>query len=74
MNSDNSGSGQAGGTDSDAAVGGDDDVKEKFRQALERKRGSQADREASGDRIGSSKVNEQRAAAKTKRTFRRKSG
>jgi hypothetical protein len=51
----------------------DDAVKDKFREALERKRGSDADRAAS-EHLGSSKVHAERAAAKTKRTFRRKSG
>jgi hypothetical protein len=49
-------------------------VKDKFREALERKRGVHADREAAADRLDSSKVHSERAAAKTKRTFRRKSG
>ena len=49
------------------------EVKDKFRQALERKRGHQADRDAAvGD--GSSKISSEHAAAKTQRTFRRKSG
>jgi len=49
------------------------EVKDKFRQALERKRGQHADRDAAvGD--GSSKISSEHAAAKTQRTFRRKSG
>ena len=50
-----------------------DPVKDKFREALERKRGHQADREAAADHLAGSKIGES-ASAKTKRTFRRKSG
>ena len=56
-----------------SAAGGDE-VKDKFREALERKRGNQADREAASERLGTSKTGGERASAKTKRTFRRKSG
>jgi hypothetical protein len=49
------------------------DPKAKFREALERKRGSQADR-AAADAHGDSKIHGEHAAAATKRTFRRKSG
>ncbi len=52
----------------------DADVKDKFRQALERKRGHHADRDAAAERLGGSKVGSERASATTKRTFRRKSG
>ena len=52
----------------------DNPVKDKFREALERKRGHQADREAAGEHLGSSKIGSEHASAKTKRTFRRKSG
>ena len=51
-----------------------DPVKDKFRAALERKRGHQADRDAAADRLGSAKIGSEHASAKTKRTFRRKSG
>jgi hypothetical protein len=51
-----------------------DPVRDKFREALERKRGNQADRDAASERLGSGKVGNERASAKTKRTFRRKSG
>jgi hypothetical protein len=51
-----------------------DDLKDKFRQALESKRGHQADREASSGQLGGSKIGGEHASAKTKRTFRRKSG
>jgi hypothetical protein len=50
------------------------DVKDKFRQALDRKRGSQAERDAAGDGLNGSKIQGEHAAAKTQRTFRRKSG
>ncbi len=56
-----------------SAAGGDE-VKDKFREALERKKGNQADREAAADKLGQSKVGGSSASAKTKRTFRRKSG
>ena len=60
---------------SDGKSGDDvDSVKDKFREALERKRGHQADREAAGDHLGGSKIGSEHASAKTKRTFRRKSG
>jgi Family of unknown function (DUF5302) len=52
----------------------EDDVKDKFRQALERKRGHQADRDAASDHLGGSKIGGEHASAQTKRTFRRKSG
>ncbi len=57
----------------DSASAGND-VKDKFRQALERKRGQHADRDAAGDGLGSAKISAEHAAAKTQRTFRRKSG
>ena len=59
------------GENSDESVA---EVKDKFRAALDRKRGSQADREAASDRLGNSKIGNEHASAKTKRTFRRKSG
>jgi hypothetical protein len=49
------------------------DPKDKFREALERKRGQQAAR-AEADVHGESKVHGEHAAAGGKRTFRRKSG
>ncbi len=53
---------------------GGDEVKDKFRAALERKKGNHADREAAAERLGTGKVGNEHASAKTKRTFRRKSG
>ena len=58
----------------EAGVIDETDVKDKFRQALERKRGHQADRDAAADGLGASKIQSEHAAAKTQRTFRRKSG
>jgi|BarGraNGADG00212_1021973.scaffolds.fasta_scaffold29698_2 hypothetical protein len=50
------------------------DPKAKFREALERKRGSQAERAAAAEAHGDSKVHGEHGAAGGKRTFRRKSG
>ena len=50
------------------------DPKEKFRAALERKRGSQAERAAAAEAHGDSKIHGEHGAAGGKRTFRRKSG
>ncbi len=57
-------------TDKPAAAGGD--AKEKFREALERKRGRQAAQHDEGH--GDSKIHGTHGAAGGKRTFRRKSG
>jgi hypothetical protein len=54
------------------ANGSSDDAKARFREALERKRTSQAERAA--ETHGESKIHEARGAAGGKRTFRRKSG
>ncbi len=51
-----------------------DDVKDKFRAALERKRGHQADRAAEAGERDGSKIHGEHGAAGGKRTFRRKSG
>ena len=51
-----------------------DDVKDKFRAALERKRGHQADRAAEANERDASKIHGEHGAAGGKRTFRRKSG
>lgn len=50
------------------------DPKERFRQALERKRGGQAERAAASEAHGDSKIHGTHGAAGGKRTFRRKSG
>jgi hypothetical protein len=49
-----------------------DDVKDKFREALERKRGHAAAGDAHTE--GGAKIGAQHGPAKTQRTFRRKSG
>jgi Family of unknown function (DUF5302) len=51
-----------------------DDVKDKYREALERKRGQQAERHADAEDRGDSKIHGEHGAAGVKRTFRRKSG
>jgi hypothetical protein len=55
----------------DSAKAGDN-AKDRFREALERKRSQQAGRASAGH--GDSKVHGEHAAAGGKRTFRRKSG
>jgi Family of unknown function (DUF5302) len=51
-----------------------DDPKERFREALERKRGQQAARAADAGSRGDSKIHGEHGAAGGKRTFRRKAG
>ncbi|WP_066374285.1 DUF5302 domain-containing protein [Herbidospora mongoliensis] len=51
----------------------EDDLKRKFREALDRKRQAQSDRNEKGAR-GSSKIHGTHEAAGGKRSFRRKSG
>jgi hypothetical protein len=51
-----------------------DDVKRKFREALERKHGRAADAAASGDERDPSKIHGAHGPVKNKRSFRRKSG
>ena len=53
--------------------GSGDDVKAKFREALDRKRGHQADAHAAGG-PGSAKIHEAHGPVGGKRQFRRKSG
>ncbi len=50
------------------------DVKDKFREALERKRNNQAERNADNEARDGSKIHGEHGAAGGKRTFRRKSG
>lgn len=50
------------------------DPKAKFREALERKRGQQAERASAAEAQGDSKIHGTHGAAGGKRTFRRKSG
>lgn len=59
--------------DERAAGAAPEDPKEKFRAALERKRGRQAER-AAADARGDSKIHGAHGAEGGKRTFRRKSG
>jgi hypothetical protein len=52
----------------------EDDLKRKFREALERKRRAQADANAAGKGKDSSKVRSAHGPAASRRSFRRKSG
>ena len=51
-----------------------DDVKDKFREALERKRSHQAERNSDGDTSDHSKIHGAHGPAAGRREFRRKSG
>jgi hypothetical protein len=55
-------------------TGPEDDVKRKFREALDRKRGQQAERNATDDGRDPSKVHGAHGPARSQRSFRRKSG
>jgi len=59
-------------TDKSSAGSAGDTAKDRFREALERKRTQQAGRASSGH--GDSKIHGEHGAAGGKRTFRRKSG
>ncbi|MER6830304.1 DUF5302 domain-containing protein [Streptosporangium sp. NPDC000563] len=52
----------------------DDELKRKFREALERKRLAQADAGSGGKGKNSSKIHGAHGPAAAKRSFRRKSG
>lgn len=65
--------GATGAEAADSAGAPEDDLKRKFREALERKQAAQADHNGKGGRDGS-KVNGVHERAGGKRTFRRKSG
>ncbi|GHG52349.1 DUF5302 domain-containing protein [Streptomyces griseocarneus] len=54
--------------------GGEDDVKRKFREALDRKRGKSGDAAASGQNRDGSKIHGTHGKAGGQRSFRRKSG
>jgi hypothetical protein len=56
----------------DKSSGGTNDAKDKFREALERKRTQQSER--ASEARGESKIHGEHGAAGGKRTFRRKSG
>ncbi len=60
--------------DDDVKEGSGDDVKDKFREALERKRGHQAERNAEADARDASKIHGAHGPATSRREFRRKSG
>ena len=60
--------------DAAAAEGGEDDVKRRFREALERKRGAAQAGGASGVGKGASKIHGAHGRAGGPREFRRKSG
>ncbi len=51
-----------------------DEVKRKFREALERKQGKVAEKAAADDAGDASKVQHAHGPAKAQRTFRRRSG
>jgi hypothetical protein len=52
----------------------DPGAKERFREALERKRSQQASQAAAGGAHGDSKIHGEHGAAGGRRTFRRKAG
>jgi hypothetical protein len=51
-----------------------DDVKDKFREALERKRSHQAERDSDAETADNSKIHGAHGPASGRREFRRKSG
>jgi hypothetical protein len=51
-----------------------DELKRKFREALERKQGKSADKAAADEAGDASKVHHAHGPAKAQRTFRRRSG
>ncbi|MEU5419101.1 DUF5302 domain-containing protein [Streptomyces sp. NPDC001407] len=66
-------------TDSDTSqdtpeTGAEDDVKRKFREALERKRGQSAEGAANGQSRDGSKIHGTHGKEGGQRSFRRKSG
>jgi Family of unknown function (DUF5302) len=54
--------------------GPEDDVKRRFREALERKQGRQADKAGDADSKDASKIHGAHGPAAMRRSFRRKSG
>ena len=52
----------------------EDDVRKRFREALDRKRGDHADRAAAGEGRDPSKIHGAHGPARSRRSFRRKSG
>jgi hypothetical protein len=61
------------GEESATSKGGTD-PKAKFREALDRKRGQQAERAAAAEAHGESKIHGEHGVAAARRTFRRKAG
>jgi uncharacterized protein DUF5302 len=58
----------------DPGANGTDDLRSRFRAALERKHGEAKERSARGQGAGSSRIGDVHRRAGGKRTFRRKSG
>ena len=58
----------------DEPEGSGDDLKRKFREALERKHDQQTDGKEGNEEKGSSKIHGAHGPAKSQRSFRRKSG
>ncbi|MDH2427454.1 DUF5302 domain-containing protein [Sphaerisporangium sp. TRM90804] len=56
------------------AEGSEDELKRKFREALDRKRQNQAESNDTGKGKGGSKIHGTHGPAASKRSFRRKSG
>lgn len=54
--------------------GPEDEMKRKFREALERKRGAHSDANAAGPGKDSAKIHSAHGPAASRRSFRRKSG
>ncbi|MEV0275489.1 DUF5302 domain-containing protein [Streptomyces sp. NPDC050610] len=52
----------------------EDEMKRKFREALERKRGAHGEGASGGSGVSSSKIHGAHGPASTQRSFRRKSG
>ena len=52
----------------------EDDLKAKYREALERKNSKAAGQGSAGDSEGGSKIHDAHGPAASRRTFRRKSG
>jgi hypothetical protein len=55
-------------------TGPEDDVKRKFREVLDRKRGQHSDQGAAGEGKDPSKIHGAHGPARSQRSFRRKSG
>lgn len=53
---------------------GDAEIKDRYREALDRKRGQQADAHADSESRDQSKIHGEHGVARAQRSFRRKSG